>query len=87
MNRICPSCGNRYEKEEGYFVGAMILAYFIGTLLALPTLLIAVFVMQVEFPVAVAVASLQMILCGLILFRFSRIAWINLEHFGAQKLR
>ena len=86
MERVCPSCKNRYEKEEGYFVGAMILAYFVGTLLALPTLLIAVFMMQVEFPLAVAAASLQMIICGLFLFRYSRIAWINLESFGTQKL-
>ena len=87
MNRVCPVCGNRFEKEEGYFMGAMIIAYFVGTLLALPTLLIAVFVMQVEFPIAVMLASLQMVVLGLFLFRFSRLAWINIENYGSQKLK
>ena len=87
MNRVCPVCGNRFEKEEGYFMGAMIIAYFVGTLLALPTLLIAVFVMQVEFPIAVMLASLQMVVFGLFLFRLSRLAWINIENYGSQKLK
>lgn len=87
MNRTCPSCGNRFEKEEGYFIGAMIIAYFVGTMLALPTLLVAVFVMQVEFPIALLIACIQMLVCGLILFRFSRLAWINIEDYGSKKLK
>ncbi len=65
----------------------MIIAYFVGTMLALPTLLVAVFVMQVEFPIALLIACIQMLVCGLILFRFSRLAWINIEDYGSKKLK
>jgi uncharacterized protein (DUF983 family) len=30
MNRSCPSCGTLFEKEPGYFVGAMYFSYFLA---------------------------------------------------------
>jgi uncharacterized protein (DUF983 family) len=27
MNRMCPVCGLRYEREPGYFLGAMYISY------------------------------------------------------------
>ena len=30
MNPTCPHCGLRFEREPGYFLGAMMVAYFVG---------------------------------------------------------
>src|SRR5437899_10038697 len=30
MNETCPVCGMRFEREQGYFLGAMYASYFLG---------------------------------------------------------
>ena len=30
MNENCPECGYRFEREQGYFLGAMYASYFIS---------------------------------------------------------
>ena len=34
MNDPCPVCGMVFQREEGYFLGAMYVSYLIGTVLA-----------------------------------------------------
>jgi uncharacterized protein (DUF983 family) len=34
MNDPCPVCGMVFQREEGYFLGAMYVSYLIGTILA-----------------------------------------------------
>ncbi len=79
MHAQCPNCGNRFEKESGYFIGAMIASYFICAFLALPTLLLAIFKSDLEILPALGITTLQVILLQPILFRYSRILWINIE--------
>ncbi len=79
MNPSCPSCGHRFERESGYFVGAMIASYFLGTFLALPTLLVSLFFLDLEITIALLLSSAQLVLFQPILFRTSRILWIRLE--------
>ena len=38
MNERCPVCGLRYEREQGYFLGAMIVSY----ILSIPIILLLV---------------------------------------------
>ena len=33
MHQQCPSCGLRFEREEGYFLGAMYIGYLLGLVL------------------------------------------------------
>src|SRR4051812_20467629 len=79
MNEKCPVCGHHFELEEGFFIGSMIITYFISTMLALPVLLICVFKYEMEFPVALFLAGLMMLGTSPILYRYSKIAWIHLE--------
>ena len=79
MNRACPSCGHVFEKEDGHYIGAMIIAYFASSFLALPVLLLAVFKYDLEFPLPPILAGLQILLTGPVLYRYSKIAWIHLE--------
>lgn len=34
MRETCPLCGLKFEREEGYFVGAMIIDYALGMVIA-----------------------------------------------------
>lgn len=79
MNPDCPECGTRFEKEEGYFIGAMIASYFLGVFLALPVLLLGIFRYEIDFAWAIGGSTLQVLLMQPLLFRFSRILWIQVE--------
>ncbi len=79
MNSRCPQCESVFEKESGYFVGAMIASYFLGVFLALPVLLLAIFRFDLEAAWAIALCIGQTLLMQPFLFRYSRILWIQLE--------
>ena len=79
MNPRCPACGEVFEKESGYFVGAMIASYFLGVFLALPVLLLSIFRFELEAVWAIALCIGQTLLMQPFLFRYSRILWIQLE--------
>lgn len=79
MNPSCPGCGEVFEKESGYFVGAMIASYFLGVFLALPVLLLAIFRFELEAAWAIALCIGQTLLMQPFLFRYSRLLWIQIE--------
>ena len=82
----CSECGNVYEKESGYFVGAMMAAYFLGVFLIVPILALCLFTFELSFPISLSIAGLQLLLMQPFLFRYSRIIWINLEYKLSRKL-
>ena len=69
-----------FEKEEGYFVGAMIASYYLGILLITPTLVICIFSLELELPVALTISGVQLLLMQPFLFRYSRLMWIQIEY-------
>ena len=83
MNEICPSCHTRFEREPGYFVGAMYISYA----LAMIVLIVMVAVHQLgvfrswPLPATVGLALALYLLFVPPIFRWSRILWI---HFGAR---
>lgn len=83
MNPTCPSCGIVFERESGYFVGAMSLSYFLAFLAVLPVFLP---LLLSDYPlwVIVGIPSLEAILISPLIFRYSRLVWIHLDRrFGA----
>ncbi len=86
MNSKCPSCGIEFEKESGYFIGAMIASYFLGVFLALPVLLALVFYFKISMELAIGATILQTFLMQPVLFRYSRILWIQIEHHLTQAI-
>ena len=78
---VCPGCGRRFEREEGYFLGAMavnlIVAELIPTAAAVLTLVLTWpnppwTVLQFALPIAMAVVPL-------LFFPFSRLVWVALD--------
>lgn len=76
MEETCSHCHYRYEKEPGYFLGAMYISYGLGVLqLILTYLLLSSFV---SLPVLFTALFSVLLLLSLWNFRLSRIMWIHL---------
>jgi uncharacterized protein (DUF983 family) len=80
MNPTCPTCDLRFEREAGYFTGAM----YVNYVLALPVMAVCVAAVwliapQASFWTVVAVATALFLPFVPALFRYSRIVWIHLD--------
>jgi uncharacterized protein (DUF983 family) len=80
MNERCPVCGLEFERETGYFLGAMYISYAITIpLLALGTL--------VGYLIRPGWSLWQLVLAALVasvplvpwIFQYSRVAWIHFD--------
>jgi hypothetical protein len=80
MATVCEVCRLRYEREPGYFTGAMYVSY----VLALP-IFIGLFLLvgRLAPTIGIAVALVLTVLLFLpfvpLVFRCSRIVWIHLD--------
>lgn len=78
MYPSCSVCGLEYEREEGYFVGAMYASYAFGlvtTAYWLPMLLLGVNPVLV-----VLIPTVHLILQIPLSFRYSRVLWLYVDH-------
>ena len=79
MLPVCPDCGLKYEREQGYFLGAMYISYAFG--LAFIAVLAAIVWSLSSF------GFYGSVLLGLLLFIpfapliaiFARVAWIHFD--------
>jgi len=80
MHESCPACGYRFEKEPGYFIGAMYVSYA----LAVPAyaLLVALFLELLagrpDFWAFGAAFATFLPLTPLV-FRYSRVLWMYFD--------
>ncbi len=83
MRETCPACGHVFEREPGYFVGAMYVSYA----LAIPLYLLCIAILRPLLRGApdldVLAAGLPPVcLCAPLLFRYSRVIWMHFDwHF------
>jgi uncharacterized membrane protein YdcZ (DUF606 family) len=81
MYETCPMCGHRFEREQGFFQGAMYVSWVIGvTYLGL----LAVLAQIVLVPRIGVVASAAVVIAGHVAcipaaFRYSRTIWAHLN--------
>ncbi|MCY4645695.1 MAG: DUF983 domain-containing protein [Gammaproteobacteria bacterium] len=79
MHPLCPSCRLEYEREPGYFTGAMYFSYALGLALCTP---LGVFLMVFAGFSAnrsiLAIAAMVPLLVPL-LFRYSRVLWMHCD--------
>jgi len=76
MHQRCPVCGLKFERESGYYVGAMYMSY---ALMLPPALVICLVVWRVSrWPFDVSVIATFLILLPLAPFvmRLARVLWI-----------
>ena len=79
MNEQCPVCGLKFEREEGYFLGAMYIGYGLGV--------IAIAVLAVLVWVLLGWPLVKSVIGGIVLFLplapvltwMARVLWIYLD--------
>jgi uncharacterized protein (DUF983 family) len=82
LREHCPRCGVRFEREEGYFLGAyalnLIVAEFLGLGLAI-ALIFKTDLRNLQLVWQEAIALALAILFPVALFPFSRTVWIAMD--------
>jgi len=79
MNPSCTDCGLVFEREAGYFLGAMYISYTMGVILVVPVALLLLLVLHVGLVAVILIALIQTILTMVGSFRYSRILWLYLD--------
>lgn len=84
MNKHCPECSVVFERESGYFLNSMFIAYVIGFLLLAPVTL-GLYILSVTGRMQVSGLFFWTIIIGLIavlwpaIFRYSRVIWMHAD--------
>lgn len=78
MRPSCSACGLVYQREFGYFYGAMYASYGLGLLTT--AYWIPMLMMGVNPVWVVLLPSIQLFLQIPLTFRYSRVIWLYLDH-------
>lgn len=77
MNNTCNSCGFKFQKEPGFFFGAMYVNYGLTCAEAIVTYCVAQFFYEKTFDLTIIpIIAIVIILLTPFNLRFSRLAWI-----------
>ena len=79
MNDRCPSCGLVFEREPGYFTGAMVVSYGIGVPLLAILTLGAWLLIGLPLPWALLIADVLFLAFVPLIFRSARVLWIYVD--------
>lgn len=78
MHVRCPVCGLAYEREPGYFTGAMVISYAIGvTVFGLLT--IALLVARLDAGAALLAGGVAYLALAPFIMRASRVLWLHVD--------
>ena len=81
MHRRCPICRLEYEREQGYFIGAMYISYGMAMALSVMVFLVVVQFLGSSMVVFVITLVLLLALLSPFLVRYSRILWMHFDQF------
>jgi uncharacterized protein (DUF983 family) len=79
MHTCCPKCGLPYEREPGYFVGAMYFSYGLALIVTAPVWLLMAWLGRSLGEVLLASGCL-LIVGSPWLFRYARVLWLYVDH-------
>jgi uncharacterized protein (DUF983 family) len=80
MNDPCPICGMIFQREEGYFLGAMYFGYGLACAILIPLFFLVSFLLPTWNSTLVALVILvPYAFLTPMVFRYSRVLWIYLD--------
>ncbi len=83
INKSCPDCGLVWEREEGYFVGAMYFSYFLAVLFLCTFMVIWRFILPAIDLGNIALISIACFAPFVpLVFRYSRVIWIYFDRWA-----
>jgi len=83
MNKACPHCGLVFEREPGYFLGAMYVSYGISiVVLGLLMLVGHLLFPDVDLGAMVLIAAAVYLPFVPMAFRYSRVVWMHFDRWA-----
>ena len=79
MNERCPVCDLKFEREEGYFLGAMYISYGLALIFIIGLAGLLCFLMHWSIQKSVISAVLLFLPAAPLIALFSRVLWIYLD--------
>ncbi|AWW00439.1 DUF983 domain-containing protein [Arcticibacterium luteifluviistationis] len=77
METKCPNCNNKFEKEPGFFIGAMYASYGLIIAEIFITYIIASFFFEEPFDLRIlGIITAVLLVLSFFNYRFSRIMWL-----------
>ena len=86
MPDICPNCQTRFEREDGYFLGAYAINLIIAEFLGLGAVLVFLFQMDLSLLMTEAIAIATAVGLPVLFFPWSRMLWMALDLFFDHEL-
>lgn len=74
----CPHCGIHFERETGFYLSAMFVAYALGFVILAPTALYLYFRQVSGFWFSAIIIG-EMLVLWPVIFRYSRILWLHAD--------
>lgn len=78
MNPHCPTCNLKFERESGYFLGAMIVSYLLGLIVMAP-IYIPMSMLKISYGWILIVCLTVLTFLSSLLFRYSRVIWLHFD--------
>ena len=78
MNSRCPVCNENFERETGFYYGAMYVSYGLTVGFGIVLFLIMVTAFNIDVLAYLITFSILQIIFMPIIYRLSRLIWINL---------
>ncbi len=79
MHERCPVCDLRFEREQGYFLGAMYVSYALGLAVLGSLVILTWWLVGLENPWNLAPSVVIFLLFVPAIFRYSRVIWMHLD--------
>lgn len=81
MHERCAACWLQYEREAGYFIGAIYVNYAVTIALGLGGVLLLDAIVDLPLRAELGIALAVVALVQLVFLRYSRSLWLALDHF------
>ena len=78
MHERCPVCGLVYEREPGYFTGAMVVSYAMGVA-AFGLITVGLLVAGLDAGAALLVGGVAYLVLAPFIMRASRVIWLHFD--------
>ena len=79
MNATCPVCGFVFDRESGYFAGAMVVSYALAVPILAGIVIALITLGGLDVVVALIIGNTAYLVLVPFIFRYSRVVWLHLD--------
>ena len=79
MNPTCPECGFVFERESGYFAGAMVVSYALAVPILAGIVIALIMLAKLDAVIALIIGNTAYLVLVPFIFRYSRVVWLHLD--------